>query len=148
MSCRSGINRKNHCLPFPGPSSWEVWKLLRFRVVASWGRQVLRSSCFWSFRVWGRQSLGASKYGGVKVSGASSFGGVKFQGSCRLLMHYFLSKYKEQGFPKFPFFEVWVLLLRIIVAARLLKVYQGHTIVPGDFFTRPQTTRKFPQLSQ
>ena len=68
-----------------------------------------------------------------------------------------MSQYQKLGFPKFPFFEVRVLLLRNIVAAKPMvrfgcpkhqKVYQGHKKVPCEFRTRPQTTRNLAQLSQ
>ena len=64
---------------------------------------------------------------------------------------------QKLGFPEFPFFEVRVLLLRNIVAAKPMvrfgcpkhqKVYQGHKKVPCEFRTRPQPTRNLPQLPQ
>ena len=55
----------------------------------------------------GASKFGASKFGGVKVWGCQSFWGVKFRGSCRLLMHYFLSNKcpntENWDFPTFHF---------------------------------------------
>ena len=51
-------NHKNHCLPFLGPSFWEVWEWLRFKVVAFWGCPNLGELKFWGVKFWGRQIWG------------------------------------------------------------------------------------------
>ena len=68
-----------------------------------------------------------------------------------------MSQYWKLGFPNFPFFEVRILLLRNIIAAKPMvrfgfpkhqKVYRGHKMVPCEFCTQPQATRNLPQLAQ
>ena len=68
-----------------------------------------------------------------------------------------MSRYWKLGFPNFPFFEVRILLLRNIIAAKPMvrfgfpkhqKVYRGHKMVPCEFRTQPQPTRKLAQLPQ
>ena len=67
-----------------------------------------------------------------------------------------MSQYWKLGFPNFPFFEVRILLLRNIIAAKPMvrfgcpkhqKVYQGHKKVPCEFRTWPHSSPDSAQLA-